>query len=140
MRANLTDNQHAALYFEFMKRSTNGTASRQIMEELLHCLDLCFFNSIQALQQRMECRFIEELVNALQTSFEALELTKLEKTFMTLHRAMKAIIECKGDNTFKIPRSKKTEEEMAAFEVMNARIEEEDGMDLVAIMFSGLTF
>ena len=76
--------------------------------------DLGYLDYIQALQQRLES--VENLVNAFQSSYNALEPAPLEKTFMTRCRVMNAVIECNGDNCFKIPRSKKTEEDLRALE------------------------
>ncbi|KAH9095269.1 hypothetical protein Ae201684P_013385 [Aphanomyces euteiches] len=106
----------------------------------LNVLDLGFFNSIQALQQRFECGTIEELIDAVKISFHELERLTLEKTFRTLHRVMQVIIEFKGDNRFKIPRSKKNEDESLALQLMHARIEEEERMDSLADLFGTVRF
>ncbi|ETV90405.1 hypothetical protein H310_14808 [Aphanomyces invadans] len=75
----------------------------------------------------MEYRTIVELVLAVQTSFSALSTAKLEKTFGKLDRVMRAIVEAKGGNTYKIPRSKERVEDkidedvMASLQLMNLR-------------------
>ncbi|KAF0742544.1 hypothetical protein Ae201684_002635 [Aphanomyces euteiches] len=96
----------------------------------LNVLDLGFFNSIQ-LQQQMECRTMEDLICAVQEAFTQLPAMTLEKTFRTWRRVMLACVECHGDNTFKIPRSKKDEDYTAALELMNLRLEEEDRLNEV---------
>ncbi|ETV90726.1 hypothetical protein H310_14515 [Aphanomyces invadans] len=52
----------------------------------MNVLDLGFFNSIQALQQRIECSSIEDLVCTVEQSFEDLAPSTLDKTFGTLLR------------------------------------------------------
>ncbi|ETV70138.1 hypothetical protein H257_14299 [Aphanomyces astaci] len=71
----------------------------------LNVLDLGFFNSIQALQQALECQTMEELIGAVKEAFSKLSHLKLDKTFKTLQRVMQVIIEAKGDNRYKMPRS-----------------------------------
>ncbi|RHY01444.1 hypothetical protein DYB36_012473 [Aphanomyces astaci] len=92
----------------------------------LNVLDLGFFNSIQALQQTLECRTMEELIAAVKCSFMLLSPVTLEKTFMTLRRVMNVIIEANGCNRYKIPRSKVNAEDELALSMMNLRLEEED--------------
>ncbi|KAH9114805.1 hypothetical protein AeMF1_008349 [Aphanomyces euteiches] len=76
----------------------------------LNVLDLGFFNSIQALQQQMECRTIEELVKAVSDAFEDLPADKLDQTFKTLQRVMDVVIEVQAITATKFPeaRSPKT--------------------------------
>ncbi|KAH9101901.1 hypothetical protein AeMF1_021417 [Aphanomyces euteiches] len=105
----------------------------------LNVLDLGFFNSIQALQQQMECRTIEDLMDAVCSTFRQLSAETLNRTFMTLQRVMGMIIEVKGDNRYKIPRSKKPEEEMLALELMNLRLEEEDRMEEICDLLGNVT-
>ncbi|KAH9150734.1 hypothetical protein AeRB84_006476 [Aphanomyces euteiches] len=101
----------------------------------LNVLDLGFFNSIQALQQQMECRTIEEIVKAVSDAFEDLPADKLDQTFKTLQRVMDVVIEVQGDNRYKIPRSTKSQDEMLALELMNQRLQEEDRMEEICDLF-----
>ncbi|KAH6766830.1 hypothetical protein C2S52_017813 [Perilla frutescens var. hirtella] len=59
--------------------------------------------SIQSLQTEMETNNVDELVNAVVTSFENLCPTKLNKIFLTLQSFMLEIMKVKGHNACKIP-------------------------------------
>jgi hypothetical protein len=73
----------------------------------LNVLDLGYFNAIQSLQYEKVARNIDELVEAVQESFRELSYDKLENNFCTLRSVMRAIIEHKGGNGYKIPHSAK---------------------------------
>ncbi|KAH9126531.1 hypothetical protein LEN26_009373 [Aphanomyces euteiches] len=81
----------------------------------LNALDLGYFNSIQSLQYQKQAQNIDDLVSAVEASFEELTSDKLENTFMTLRSVMKAIIEHKGDNDFKIPHASKAKKRRQGF-------------------------
>ena len=66
-------------------------------------LDLEYFNLIQSLQYQSDPKNIQELVEVVGTSFDALHCTTLNDTFKTLQKVMEAIILCNGDNNFKVP-------------------------------------
>ncbi|KAH6787926.1 hypothetical protein C2S52_007478 [Perilla frutescens var. hirtella] len=69
----------------------------------LNVNDLGWFRSIQSLQTETETNTVDELVNAVVTSFENLCPTKLNKIFLTLQSCMFEIMKVKGHNGYKIP-------------------------------------
>ncbi|KAF0707190.1 hypothetical protein AaE_013731 [Aphanomyces astaci] len=73
----------------------------------LNVLDLGYFNAIQSLQHQMATYTLDDLVVAVVKSFEELECTVLDKTFMTLQKVMECIFKMGGDNDFKLPHQKK---------------------------------
>ncbi|ETW03253.1 hypothetical protein H310_05649 [Aphanomyces invadans] len=104
----------------------------------MNVLDLGFFNSIQSLQQTLECRSMEELIASVKCSFLMLSPSKLEKTFLTLRRIMLVVIEANGCNRYKIPISALTPEDEMALSLMNLRLEEEDRLEEVANLLTTL--
>jgi hypothetical protein len=66
-------------------------------------LDLCFFNAIQSLQHTAAPTNKDELVEAVDSAFSRLSATKLNYSFLTLQGCMNEILECHGDNSYKIP-------------------------------------
>ncbi|ETV81952.1 hypothetical protein H257_05490 [Aphanomyces astaci] len=70
-------------------------------------LDLGFFNSIQSLQYQKSTRTIEELIDAVETSFYELPVDTVSKTFITLQKVMEKCIEIHGSNDYKLPHMKK---------------------------------
>ncbi|KAH9138153.1 hypothetical protein AeRB84_017485 [Aphanomyces euteiches] len=101
----------------------------------LNALDLGFFNAIQAIQQSMECQSIEDLVDAVVRSFDQLSSSTLDKTFKTLRRVIGTCLEAGGGNSYKILRSKGSEDDAKALELLNLRLEEEDRMEELACLF-----
>ena len=79
----------------------------------LNVLDLGFFNSIQALQHQAAPKNIDELVSAVEDSFEQLHWKKLNNVFLTLQKVMECCILCDGDNKYKIPHISKQKLERA---------------------------
>ena len=73
----------------------------------LNVLDLGFFNAIQTLQYQANPKNIDELIEAVATSFNKLELQKLDNIFLTLQKVMECVILAKGSNNFAIPHSTK---------------------------------
>ncbi|KAH6834306.1 hypothetical protein C2S53_004669 [Perilla frutescens var. hirtella] len=69
----------------------------------LNVNDLGWFRSIQSLQTEIETHTVDELVNAVITSFENLYPTKLNKVFLTLQCCLVEIMKVKGHNCYKIP-------------------------------------
>ncbi|KAH6837839.1 hypothetical protein C2S53_000557 [Perilla frutescens var. hirtella] len=67
----------------------------------LNVNDLGWFRSIQSLQTETETHTVDELVNAVITSFENLCL--VNKVFLTLQGCMVEIMKVKGHNCYKIP-------------------------------------
>ena len=73
----------------------------------LNVLDLGFFNSIQSLQHQTAPTNIEELISAVDDSFQSLPSKKLTNVFLTLQKVMEAVIICDGDNKYKVPHMSK---------------------------------
>ena len=69
----------------------------------LNVLDLGFFRAIQSLQEQEVLGTIDELVHAVQTSFERMQSQQLNNVFLTLQTCMKEIINVQGDNNYQIP-------------------------------------
>ncbi|KAH9117471.1 hypothetical protein LEN26_012672 [Aphanomyces euteiches] len=107
------------------------------MEYDLNALDLGFFNSIQSLQHKKQCRNTDELISAVKDAFNELSPVTLNKTFMTLQRVMKMVIAVNGSNSFKIPRSKChiNEEDELTLRLLDIRLEEEDRLGELCELF-----
>ncbi|XP_050889102.1 uncharacterized protein LOC127094292 [Lathyrus oleraceus] len=73
----------------------------------LNVLDLGFFSSIQALQHRESPNSIDELVSAVDKSFQEFEVTKSNHIFLTLQSCMIEIMKARGSHNYKIPHMKK---------------------------------
>ena len=69
----------------------------------LNVLDLGYFASIQALQYEEDCYNAEDLIQSVQASFQKLEDTKLDETFLTLQKVMECIMRHRGGNDYKLP-------------------------------------
>ncbi|KAH9118627.1 hypothetical protein LEN26_011997, partial [Aphanomyces euteiches] len=112
----------------------------------LNILDLGFFNSIQALQQTMECQGIPDLVDAVVRSFNFLSAVTLDKTFGTLKRVMRACLDANGDNKYDMPRRKSSKNDNEAevvddlaLQALDIRLEEEDRLDDLCSLVNSLT-
>ncbi|KAF0724852.1 hypothetical protein Ae201684P_020332 [Aphanomyces euteiches] len=106
----------------------------------LNVLDLGFFNSIQSLQHKKECRNTEDLMLAVKDAFNELDPVTLTKTFKTLQRVMKIVIEVNGSNSFKIPRSKDqvnqvNEDDQVTLQLLDLRLEDEDRLSQLCALF-----
>ncbi|KAL5717415.1 hypothetical protein ACHQM5_010420 [Ranunculus cassubicifolius] len=73
----------------------------------LNILDLGFFNSIQALQQKECSRTVRELICAVEKSFNEYPAEKLNRVFLTLQMCMREIMKVEGSNKYKIPHMNK---------------------------------
>ncbi|GKB27170.1 brefeldin A-inhibited guanine nucleotide-exchange protein 1 [Tanacetum coccineum] len=69
----------------------------------LNVLDLGYFRAIQSLQEQEALRTIDELVSAVQTSFDRMQSQELNNVFLTLQTCMKEVIKVKGGNNYRIP-------------------------------------
>lgn len=74
----------------------------------LNILDLGFFNAIQSLQAQKCAYNIEDLIAAVEESFEELSSTSLHDNFITLQSVMREILFYEGSNDFKIPHLDKS--------------------------------
>lgn len=73
----------------------------------LNVLDLGFFRAIQSLQQKKVSQTIDELVNAVEMSFDEFSPIKSNHIFLTLQMCMDEIMKAKGSNRFRISHMKK---------------------------------
>ena len=65
----------------------------------LNVLDLGYFNSIQSPQQRIRCETVDDLIEAVEKSFDDLDRKNLRNIFVMWQIVMLKIIEVEGDNT-----------------------------------------
>ncbi|KAF0706140.1 hypothetical protein AaE_014255 [Aphanomyces astaci] len=70
-------------------------------------LDLGYFNSIQSLQSRKCTRTVEELIDAVKSSFHELPRDNLSKNFISLQKVMEKTLEHMGRNDYKMPHMHK---------------------------------
>ncbi|KAH7835594.1 hypothetical protein Vadar_027734 [Vaccinium darrowii] len=69
----------------------------------MNVLDLGFFRAIQSLQHQQAPKNIDELVFAVQKSFEQLESQNLDNVFLTLQACMIEVMKVNGANNYKLP-------------------------------------
>lgn len=69
--------------------------------------DLGLFTAIQSLQQRLKCKDPDELIAAVQTSFQMMEPQTLNKVFISLQCVLVEIMKVRGMNNFKLPHMSK---------------------------------
>lgn len=74
----------------------------------MNVLDLGYFRAIQSLQQQEAPSTIEELIEAVQKSFQDLHYDKLNKIFLTLQLCMQETMKVDGCNNYKQPHFKDT--------------------------------
>nr|XP_016499741.1 PREDICTED: uncharacterized protein LOC107818270 [Nicotiana tabacum] len=73
----------------------------------LNVLDLGFSRAIQSLQHQMAPKTIDELVNAVEKSFNDMKVERLNHVFLTLQSCMVEVMKDKGGNNYKVPHMKK---------------------------------
>jgi len=73
----------------------------------LNICDLDFFNAIQSLQYDKAPRTIDELITAVETSFQEMSKQKLNDNFLTLQKVMETVIMHKGSNHYQLPHMNK---------------------------------
>lgn len=73
----------------------------------LNILDLGFFSAIQALQHKECPRNVEELIHAVQKSFDEYPTKKINHVFLSLQLCMREIMKVEGSNKYKIPHVNK---------------------------------
>ncbi|KAJ0247163.1 hypothetical protein HA466_0166060 [Hirschfeldia incana] len=73
----------------------------------LNILDLGFFNAIQTLQHEVCPKTTEELVSAVENSFDEYSSTHVNRIFLTLQSCMQEVMKVRGSNNYKIPHLKK---------------------------------
>ncbi|KAL4573060.1 hypothetical protein LXL04_019853 [Taraxacum kok-saghyz] len=69
----------------------------------LNVLDLGFLRAIQSLQEQEVLHTVDELVSAVQTSFDKMQSHELNNVFLTLQTCMKEILKVQGGNNYRIP-------------------------------------
>lgn len=74
----------------------------------LNVLDLGFFTAIQSLQQQEVTKSVDELIHAVEKSYENFCVKNSNKTFLTFQSCMIEIMKAKGSNNYQTPHMKKT--------------------------------
>lgn len=69
----------------------------------LNILDLGFFRAIASVQHQKNAHNIDDLINAVEDSFESMELEKLNDCFLTLQACMIETLKCRGSNRYRVP-------------------------------------
>lgn len=73
----------------------------------LNVLDLGYFKSIQSLQYTEAPTNLDQLVNAVRASFDAVSSDTLNKVFLTHQECMIAIMQANGGNDYPLPHMHK---------------------------------
>ncbi|XP_058775250.1 uncharacterized protein LOC131649505 [Vicia villosa] len=73
----------------------------------LNILDLGFFNAIQSLQYKESPKSIDDLLKAVEKSFEELSAVKSNHIFLSLQSCMIEIMKARSFNKYKIPHMQK---------------------------------
>ncbi|KAF0683218.1 hypothetical protein As57867_024640, partial [Aphanomyces stellatus] len=73
----------------------------------LNVLDLGLFASIQALQLKLFCRTVDDVIRATLAAFERSGGETLTKVFLTLQAVMRLVLENNGGNQFRLPHLRK---------------------------------
>ena len=73
----------------------------------LNILDLGFFSAIQSLQYQACPTTVEDLVHAVEDSYDEYSSAKVNYIFLTLQTCMKEIMKVGGKNNYQIPHMKK---------------------------------
>lgn len=73
----------------------------------LNILDLGFFSAIQPLQHKECPRNVEEIIHAVQKSFDEYPTRKVDHVFLTLQLCMRQVMKIGGSNKYKIPHVNK---------------------------------
>ncbi|WOG93725.1 hypothetical protein DCAR_0313012 [Daucus carota subsp. sativus] len=73
----------------------------------LNVLDLGLFRALQSLRYKQAVKTIDDLIHAVEETFENYPVAQLNHIFLTLQLCMREIIKVKGDNSYKIPHIRK---------------------------------
>ncbi|KAH0645564.1 hypothetical protein KY284_033448 [Solanum tuberosum] len=84
----------------------------------LNALDLGFFRAIQSLQYQKAPSNVDELVEAVERSFDEMKVEQLNHVFLTLQSCMIEVMKDNGGNNYKVPHLNKN------------RLEREDNLPL----------
>jgi len=74
----------------------------------MNVLDLAVFNAVQARQQRMTAKTLDELVENVKVAFDELPPASVSTGLLTLQCVMDDCVALGGDNTFKIRHMSKS--------------------------------
>ena len=67
-----------------------------------------FFNAIQYIQNKKKTKNIEQLITVVKEAFYREQSRKnLNKVFLSLQQAMTSVLECKGDNNYRLKHMSK---------------------------------
>ncbi|GMI77351.1 hypothetical protein HRI_001404400 [Hibiscus trionum] len=93
---------------QFLQAASLGDFNFQLFFQLsnspdLNVLDLGYFRAIQSLQHQESPSTIDELVMAVEKSFDELPVESLNNVFLTLQSCMIEIMKVKGGNNYKLP-------------------------------------
>lgn len=69
----------------------------------MNVLDLGLFQAIQSLQHQHAPNNIDELVEAIMDSFNAMGHDKLKNVFLSLQQCLIEVMKCGGGNNYKLP-------------------------------------
>ncbi|KAL3519084.1 hypothetical protein ACH5RR_021673 [Cinchona calisaya] len=75
----------------------------------LNVLELGFFRAIQSLQHQEAPKNIDELVTAIEKSFDEFPVEKLNHVFLTLQMCMIEVMKANGSNNYKVPHMNKSQ-------------------------------
>lgn len=73
----------------------------------MNVLDLGYFNAIQALQSKESLTKIDDLIEAVETSFKDLDPNTLNNSFLTLQAVMECCLDDGGGNSYTLPHKSK---------------------------------
>ncbi|XP_049394876.1 uncharacterized protein LOC125859215 [Solanum stenotomum] len=73
----------------------------------LNVLDLGFFRAIQSLQYQKVPSNVDELVEAVERSFDEMKVEQLNHVFLTLQSCMIEVMKGNGENNYKVPHLNK---------------------------------
>ena len=71
--------------------------------------DLCFFASIQSLQQKERTQTIQDLIDRVQVCYQEYDWRKLNNAFLTLQCVLNEILKDNGGNDYKLPHINKAQ-------------------------------
>ena len=91
----------------------------------MNVLDLGFFNSIQSLQYKHAATNIDDLVKEVDYAFQSVPATSLTNNFITLQKVFNEIMNCNGNNDFKLPHLHKAAAKRTGKEITEVFCDEE---------------
>ncbi|KAL3519065.1 hypothetical protein ACH5RR_021654 [Cinchona calisaya] len=103
-----------ANYVEFLEAASKDGFGIQLSFQPpnspdLNVLELGFFRAIQSLQHQEAPKNIDELVTAIEKSFDEFPVEKLNHVFFTLQMCMTEVMKSNGSNKYKVPHMNKSQ-------------------------------